>query len=93
MAVFDKKSRYVRYAETYETQDARGRTVTAVGPAAPPARANLGDHLLKGHLRLDHLAAHYLSDPMGFWAIAAHNDAMLPDAALRRIFVRIPRTE
>lgn len=91
MSIFSPKSRYASYAQTYETVDARGRTVQAVGPASPPVRPNLGDHLLKDHQRLDHLAAHYTSDANGFWRLAEHNGVVLPDAALIGQSVKIPQ--
>lgn len=91
MAVFDQKSRYARYAEVYRTTDARGREVTAVGVPALPVRPTLGDHLLKEHQRLDHLAGHYLANSNGFWSIAHHNRRLLPDAALVGPAVKIPR--
>ena len=81
------------HATTYETVDARGRDVQALSAAEPPVRANLGDHLLKDHQRLDHLAAHYLGDANGFWRLAEHNGALLPDAALRGGSIRIPQEE
>ena len=90
MSIFDAKSRYLRFSETYHTVDARGRTVTALRPAQIPARATLGDHLLKDHQRLDHLAGHYLNDPNGFWALADHNRCLVPPAALARFSIRIP---
>lgn len=91
MSVFDQKSRYARHANVYETTDARGRTVTAVTAPEIPVRPTLGDHLLRDHQRLDHLAAHYLNDANGFWRIAHHNARLLPDAALSGPSVRIPR--
>ena len=90
MSVFDRKSRYARHAATYRTVDARGRTVTAVGPATPPPEPHRGDHLLRDGQRLDHLAAHYLNDANGFWRLAEHNDALLPDGALMGDAIRIP---
>jgi len=75
----------------YETTDGRGRTVAAVGPPAIPTMQTLGDHLLRDHQRLDHLAAHYLGDANGFWRIATHNGRLLPDAALAAASVKIPR--
>jgi hypothetical protein len=92
MANFDKKSRYVRHAEMLETTDRRGRRVKYLTPAVPSQTATLGEHILGQGQRLDHLANHYLSDPNGFWAIAEINDALLPDAVLRRPTVKIPRT-
>lgn len=90
MAIFDPKSRYAR-AETYLTTDRRGRTVTALTAAERPAQAPLGDHRRRDGQRLDHLAAFYLLDPNGFWRLAEHNDAMLPDALAETAIVRIPR--
>jgi hypothetical protein len=91
MATFDKKSRYVLNAATYVTTDRRGRLVTALTPAQRPAQTHLGDHRRKGGQRLDHLANFYLQDPLGFWRIAEHNDAVLPDALADVDVVRIPR--
>lgn len=91
MSVFDAKSRYARYATVYQTTDARGRTVAAVGAPVLPDRPTLGDHQLKDHQRLDHLAGHYLANPNGFWSITHHNRRLLPDAALVAPSVKIPR--
>jgi hypothetical protein len=91
MAVFDAKSRYARYAIAYQTTDGRGRTVAAVGAPNLPDRPTLGDHLVKDHQRLDHLAGHYLANPNGFWSIANHNRRLLPDAVLVAPTVAIPR--
>jgi hypothetical protein len=91
MSVFDAKSRYARYATVYQTIDARGRAVTAVGGPTLPERPTLGDHLLKDHQRLDHLAGHYLVNPNGYWSIAHHNGRLVPDAALAAPTVKIPR--
>lgn len=91
MATFDRKSRYVLYATTYVTTDRRGRQVTALTPAERPAQVHLGDHRRKEGQRLDHLANFYLQDPFGFWRIAEHNDAVLPDALAAADLVRIPR--
>jgi hypothetical protein len=91
MATFDQKSRYVLNATTYVTTDRRGGTVTALTPAERPAQAHLGDHRRKDGQRLDHLANFYLQDPFGFWRLAEHNDAILPDALADVDIVRIPR--
>ncbi len=90
MAKFDSKSRYVKHAENYEATDRRGRTVSALTPAEPPAQPQLGEHLRKQGQRLDHLANHYLADPNGFWRLAEQNDAILPDAILVQNTIRIP---
>jgi hypothetical protein len=91
MAVFDAKSRYARYAKVYQTTDARGRPVAAVSAPDLPTRPTLGDHLLKEHQRLDHLAGHYLANPNGFWSLAHHAGRILPDAVLAAPTVSIPR--
>lgn len=91
MAHFDKKSRYVRFASMLEAIDRRGRNVQFLTPAVPPAQTQLGEHLLRQGQRLDHLASHYFGDPNGFWQIAEINDALLPDAALQGVSVKIPR--
>lgn len=90
MAVFDPKSRYVRYARTVEITDARGRTVLALTPAEPPPEDELGEHRLDDGQRLDHLASFYLDDPSGYWRICELNDALLPDALAEVELVKIP---
>ena len=90
MANFDKKSRYVKHATLYEVTDRRGRNVQALTPAIVPSQTEMGEHILKQGQRLDHLAHFYLKDPNAFWRIAEHNEAILPDAVLRRKTVRIP---
>ncbi|MDJ0861087.1 MAG: hypothetical protein QNK18_01845 [Gammaproteobacteria bacterium] len=90
MSTFDPKSRYVRNASTYEATDRRGRVVQALTPATAPVQTELGEHILKQGQRLDHLAQFYLKDPNGFWKIAEHNNAMLPDALLQQRTVKIP---
>jgi hypothetical protein len=94
--MFDPKSRYAKFAALYTTRDARGREVAAVTPAAIPEQPHLGDHQLKDGQRLDHLAHFYHDDANGFWRIAAHNGAALPDAVTAApvegvTVVRIPR--
>jgi hypothetical protein len=90
MATFDAKSRYVKFATTYEVTDRRRRTVQALTPALPPPQPKLGEHLRKQGQRLDHLANHYLSDPNGFWRLAEMNEALRPDAVLQQDAIRIP---
>jgi len=90
MAVFDPKSRYVKYAKAYTTVDRRGRTVVAVRPARAPAQATLGVHRRKQGQRLDHLAAFYLQDAAGFWRIAELNEVMLPEALSEADVIDIP---
>jgi hypothetical protein len=90
MATFDPKSRYAK-VDPYTTTDRRGRTVTALTPAPRPVQTPLGDHQRRDGQRLDHLANFYLLDPFGFWRLAEHNNAMLPDAIAEAAIVRIPR--
>ena len=90
MAVFDKKSRYVKNASTYEATDRRGRTVIALTAADKPVQNELGEHLRKQGQRLDHLANFYLQDANGFWRICELNEAMLPDALAETNILRIP---
>ncbi len=90
MSVFDRKSRYLKYASLAMCTDRRGRTVTYVTPAEVPAETELGQHRLRQGQRLDHMANHYLNDPAGFWRIAEINDAMTTEATLDTVLVKIP---
>jgi len=90
MSIFDRKSRYARYAEVLTAVDERGRTVNWVAPAQIPAQRLLGEHRRKSNHRLDRLAAHYLDDPLGFWRIATLNDGMTADAIADTPLVKIP---
>lgn len=90
MSVFDPKSRYAKYSKVQMAVDRRGRVVSCVTPAEPPAQSELGRHKLRQGQRLDHLAHHYLDDDAGYWRIAEINDAMTPESALDSPTVRIP---
>ena len=90
MAVFDKKSRYVKNASTYEATDRRRRKVVALTAAEKPVQTLLGEHLRKEGQRLDHLANFYIEDPNGFWRVSELNDAMLPDQLAEVEVVKIP---
>ena len=90
MALFDKKSRYVKNATTYDAVDRRGRDVVALTAAEKPVQVQLGEHLRKEGQRLDHLANFYLRDANGVWRIAELNDAMLPDALAETDILKIP---
>jgi hypothetical protein len=90
MAVFDRKSRYLKNAKTYEATDRRGRQVQALTVADKPVQTLLGEHLLKEGQRLDHLANFYIEDPNGFWRISELNEAMLPDQLAETTVVKIP---
>jgi hypothetical protein len=90
MAGFDKKSRYLKNATTYEATDRRGRKVLALTAVDKPVQTLLGEHQLKQGQRLDHLANFYVEDPNGFWRIAELNDAMLPDQLAETSVIKIP---
>jgi hypothetical protein len=90
MAVFDRKSRYVKNATTYEATDRSGRKVLALTAARKPDQTLLGEHRLKAGQRLDHLANFYMQDPNGFWRVSELNDAMLPDQLAEVEIVKIP---
>lgn len=87
--MFDPKSRYAALAP-YAVVDRRGRTVQVLPPAPAPAQSELGIHALRQGQRLDHLAAHYLADPAGFWRICEQNNAMLPDQLAEAPEITIP---
>ena len=90
MSVFDPKSRYVKHSQVTTATDRRGRKVSCLTPAVVPPQTELGKHRLKQGQRLDHLASHYLNDPVGFWRIAELNQAMTAEAALDTALVKIP---
>jgi hypothetical protein len=91
MAVFDRKSRYVKPAlEPYDAVDRRGRTVKAMPMIEPPALVSVGEFVKKQGQRLDHLANSLTADPNGYWRIAELNGVLLPDALEEAERVQIP---
>ena len=90
MALFDAKSRYIRFARIIQVVDRRGRIVQALSAADKPVQTKLGSHRHKDGQRLDHLASHYLQDPNGFWRIAELNEVALPDAIADADLIDIP---
>ena len=90
MSIFDRKSRYVKYAQITKATDRRGRLVSCLTPAMVPDQNELGHHRLRQGQRLDHLANHYLDNPAGYWRIAEINDAMTVESALDTPLIRIP---
>jgi hypothetical protein len=90
MALFDAKSRYIRFARIIQVVDRRGRIVQALSAADKPEQTKLGSHRHKDGQRLDHLASHYLQDPNGFWRIAELNEVALPDAIADADLIDIP---
>ena len=91
MSTFDENSRYAKYATTFLVKDHAGRSVQAVTPAEIPAQKFLGEHLRKQGQRLDHLAAYYLDDPMGYWRIAHLEDVMSADVLTNSPQIKIPK--
>jgi len=91
VAVFDRKSRYVKPAlEPYTVLDRRGREVKALPMIEPPRERSIGEYVRKQGQRLDHLSAALLADPYGYWRIAELNGALLPDALEEVERVQIP---
>jgi hypothetical protein len=91
MAVFDRKSRYVKPPpETYIVVDRRGREVKALPMIEPPRERSVGYYVKKQGQRLDHLANSFLADPFGYWRIAEVNGALLPDALEEVERLKIP---
>ncbi|BBA36200.1 uncharacterized protein sS8_4270 [Methylocaldum marinum] len=91
MAVFDRKSRYVKPAlEPYSVIDRRGREVKALPMIEPPVERAIGEYVRKQGQRLDHLANSFLADPYGYWRIAEVNGALLPDALEEAERLKIP---
>ena len=90
MAIFDSKSRYAKFATRTTARDAEGREVACVTPARVPTKPEIGLHRRYDHQRLDHLAAHYLNDPAGYWEILQANDALTTEQLARVETIRIP---
>lgn len=93
MAIFDRKSRYLKYSSAMAGIDERGREINWLLPARLPQQTILGEHRLKHGQRLDRLSAHYLNDPAGFWRVASANEAMTPDEIVDQPTVKIPTRE
>ena len=87
--MFDPKSRYARLPR-YVATDRRGRPVPVVPVPEAPVAALAGHHMRKQGERLDHLAAHYLDDPAGYWRICELDDVMDPEALSEAHEVPIP---
>jgi hypothetical protein len=90
MAIYERNSRYAKFAKIEETTDAAGRKVLTMGPARVPAQRELGEHIRRDGQRLDHLASYYLKDATAYWRICALNDALLPDQLAEVALIKIP---
>lgn len=73
------RSRY-RDADEFSVPGPHGLSVRVSLPARRTPAPRRGTHARRDGERLDHLAAHYLRDPAGFWQICDANDALLPEA-------------
>ena len=94
--MFSERSRYAGTPTCrVRLQDGRAgaREVTAVvfGPRPRPTIA--GYHRREAHQRLDHLAAHYLKLPTGFWRLCDASAAISAHALAARPLVAIPAPE
>lgn len=87
--MFEDKSRY-KGIKQLDVKDPKRKTVKVVIVPDAPRNGIMGYHALKQGQRLDHLAAKYLNDPVGFWRIAESNDAMLPEALSEQSEIAIP---
>jgi hypothetical protein len=81
-----------RYASlgSYAAHRLDGSTVLVTRLPKPVAGPLLGYHRRLGGKRLDHIAAHYLSDPTGFWRLCDANGAVVPDALGAAELVGVP---
>jgi hypothetical protein len=87
---YDERSRYAK-VPTYQVVDHRGRVVSVVSVPPPPDQAIAGTHRLRQGQRLDHLAATYLANPMGFWCIAEANNALQAEWLTEQREIDIPQ--
>jgi hypothetical protein len=90
MAIYERNSRYAKFAKIEETTDAEGRKVLTMGVARVPAQKELGEHIRRDGQRLDHLASYYLKDASAYWRICEMNDVLLPDQLAEVELIRIP---
>lgn len=89
MPAYDPKSRYAK-VPTYPVVDHRDRVVNVTPPAPPPDQPIAGWHVRREGQRPDHLAAHYLGDPAGFWRLAEANDAIQAEWLSEQAEIAIP---
>ena len=89
MPAYDPKSRYAK-VPTYRVVDHRDRLVNVTPSAPPPEQPIAGWHVRREGQRPDHLAAHYLDDPTGFWRLAEANDAIQAEWLTEQADIAIP---
>lgn len=90
MAIYERNSRYAKFAKVEETTDAMGRKMLTMGVARVPAQKELGEHIRRDGQRLDHLASYYLKDASAYWRICEMNDVLLPDQLAEVELIKIP---
>lgn len=89
--VFPPSSRYSG-SETATIKGADGKVIIYLLRRfipAPERFETLQEHVVTQNERLDHIAAHYVGDPLFFWRICDANGAMRPDALTERIGHRL----
>jgi hypothetical protein len=90
--MFFPGSRYEN-AGTYKVTLPDGTVVLATRLPLAAAGPLIGFHRRLQGQRLDHLAAHYLTDPTAFWRLCDANNTPVPDALAARDLVGIPGKE
>jgi hypothetical protein len=89
--MFFANSRYAQ-ADVYTARDAAGRDVLVVRVPARLTAPVTGYHRRLQGQRLDHMAAHYLTDATASWRLCDANGAIVPDVQGVAELVGIPRT-
>jgi hypothetical protein len=74
----------------YSVTGTDGRYRLAIPIPLPRHPALLGYHRHTEGQRLDHIAAHYLTEPTGFWRLCDVSGSILPDALAARSLIGIP---
>jgi hypothetical protein len=87
--MFFADSRYLNM-KPYSVVGTDGRNRLAIPIQAPRHPALLGYHRHAEGQRLDHIAAHYLSESTGFWRLCDVSGSILPDALAARALIGIP---
>ncbi|WP_295386973.1 hypothetical protein [uncultured Thiodictyon sp.] len=89
--MFTPRSRYWQVPiDAVTTPD--GRTVRVVRFAVRAEPPLAGYHRRLDGQRLDHIAAHYLKDPTGFWRLCDANATVCPGALAARDLIAVPAT-
>lgn len=90
--MFSPRSRYAKQpTETVRLEDGREVAMVRIPRRAAPPLA--GWHRRLEGQRLDHVAAHHLGDPAGFWRLCDAAGTPAPEALAARAFIGIPVKE